>query len=377
MRLHVLDAVRGLAALSVVFYHCLLVYPALYEVLGGRGVTVYERQEAWVAWLTLVPWRFLWAGREAVLLFFVLSGFVLTLPFLRPNGPGYRAFIAKRFCRLYLPFAASVALSGGLMLALGIEEFPGPESTSWLALSWTEIPTSEVVLRQLMFSGEMTLNNVAWSLAVEWYIGLAFPLIVALVRWSWAAGLVAGFGAVALNLISLKVLDNGEAQVGWYLLYFVLGTTLAVHRERVCAAVAGTGDLGRALLWVLAYLLFKSRWLLPLGATASDMANGLGATLLISLVLTSSLAHRVLNFRIFRWLGQISYSLYLVHVPLLVGTVYTTGQYLPEWGTLIVAVGVSLAAAHGFHLAVEAPAARLGRLVAVFSGIARTAAPGR
>jgi peptidoglycan/LPS O-acetylase OafA/YrhL len=376
MRFHALDALRGLAALSVVVYHCLLVDPALNGILGGQGTSVHERPEAWVAWLTLGPWRFLWAGREAVLLFFVLSGFVLTLPLQKPDPPPYLAFVAKRFCRLYLPFAASVALSGALMSALHAEPVSGVDPASWLAKSWTEMPTAPVVLRQLAFVGPLTLNNVAWSLSVEWYIGLVFPLLVGLVRWSWAGAVLLAFAAIALNLISLKALSGGEAQVAWYMLYFVLGAALAVHRERLCGIVAGAGRAERILFWLAAYGLLKARWLLPTGATAADVANGFGAALLIALVLTSGRAQALLEAAPFSWLGRISYSLYLVHVPVLLTIVHGTGANLAPWALAPLALGASLVIAHLFWHAVEAPAIRLGRALAQHGALRFPKRPG-
>ena len=51
------------------------------------------------------------AGREAVVFFFVLSGFVLSVPYAGPRAPRYGKFLAKRMCRIYPPFAAAVLIS--------------------------------------------------------------------------------------------------------------------------------------------------------------------------------------------------------------------------------------------------------------------------
>jgi peptidoglycan/LPS O-acetylase OafA/YrhL len=238
------------------------------------------------------------------------------------------------------------------------------------------MPTAPVVLRQLVFAGPLTLNNVAWSLSVEWYIGLVFPLVVGLVRRSWASAMLLAFAAIALNLLSLKALSGGEAQVAWYMLYFVLGAALAVHRERLCGIVAGAGRAERILFWLAAYALLKARWLLPIGATAADVANGFGAALLIALVLTSGRAQAWLGAAPFGWLGRISYSLYLVHVPVLLTIVYGTGVTLAPWSIAPLTLGASLVAAHLFWHAVESPAIRLGRALADHAALRFPRRPG-
>src|SRR4051794_31450307 len=74
-RLGGLDALRGIAALVVLIHHALLTTPSLGEVqrYGPRPATGWERA------LAVPPLHLLWAGSEAVLVFFVLSGLVLTL----------------------------------------------------------------------------------------------------------------------------------------------------------------------------------------------------------------------------------------------------------------------------------------------------------
>ncbi len=74
-----LDGLRGLAAIVVVLHHSLLTSPSLaLAYFGGPKAPVGS--PSWL--LTYTPLHLVWAGPEAVLVFFVLSGFVLTLPVL-------------------------------------------------------------------------------------------------------------------------------------------------------------------------------------------------------------------------------------------------------------------------------------------------------
>lgn len=80
-RLHELDSLRGIAAFSVMLSHVFLVFPIIWN-------TTRPAEATW--WLKLFmysPLRVAWAGHEAVVFFFVLSGFVLALLFFGSGEP--------------------------------------------------------------------------------------------------------------------------------------------------------------------------------------------------------------------------------------------------------------------------------------------------
>src|ERR1017187_3352351 len=93
-RFRSLDALRGIAALVVVVQHVMLALPD-----GIRGQ------------LGFIELAFAMAARFAVMLFFVLSGFVLSLPYFAGKNLAYGPYLVRRFCRLYLPFAFAVLIS--------------------------------------------------------------------------------------------------------------------------------------------------------------------------------------------------------------------------------------------------------------------------
>jgi peptidoglycan/LPS O-acetylase OafA/YrhL len=47
-------------------------------------------------------------GDAAVFIFFVLSGYVHSLPYLRGTQPAYPEYVIRRVCRIYIPFAAAI-----------------------------------------------------------------------------------------------------------------------------------------------------------------------------------------------------------------------------------------------------------------------------
>ncbi|HUB75554.1 MAG TPA: acyltransferase family protein, partial [Solirubrobacteraceae bacterium] len=101
-RLPALEGLRGLAALVVLVHHSLLA--TVPRFAGAYGIGPYPLRGTLEWWLTYSPLHVIWGGGEAVIVFFVLSGFVLSLPSAR-SGRALRAvsYYPSRFVRLYLP----------------------------------------------------------------------------------------------------------------------------------------------------------------------------------------------------------------------------------------------------------------------------------
>lgn len=105
-RIESLDSLRGIAAFIVVIFHCLLSFTLFYEANYDYKFTNWL-----VEIFTVTPLHTLWAGKEAVLLFFVLSGFVLMLPFTNNKQPNYPSYLIKRICRIYIPYIIVMFMS--------------------------------------------------------------------------------------------------------------------------------------------------------------------------------------------------------------------------------------------------------------------------
>ena len=107
-RIEALDSVRGIAAVIVVIHHCFLVQP----VYSNFFFSHYKTNAGGVISSIFLhsPLRIVWAGYEAVTLFYVLSGLVLALPWIEGRPVEYRTFAIRRMCRLYIPYAVAIAI---------------------------------------------------------------------------------------------------------------------------------------------------------------------------------------------------------------------------------------------------------------------------
>jgi peptidoglycan/LPS O-acetylase OafA/YrhL len=102
-RLNYLDSIRGLAACLVLLHHCWISSTDQLDAGFSHALSSYATLSHYIIDKLL-------AGRVAVIIFFVLSGFVLTIS-LQKRPLSYVSFACKRFCRIYPAFAAAITLS--------------------------------------------------------------------------------------------------------------------------------------------------------------------------------------------------------------------------------------------------------------------------
>ncbi len=252
-RLPALDSLRGVAALLVVTFHCWKL--GLYTPSAGLPAFLWS----WT------PLNLAVTGRPPVILFFVLSGFVLACSLERP-GSGAGRFLLRRICRVYLPFVASLALSVAAYHLTRPHEIG--ELSSWFNhLAWTDRPSTGLVFKHLLMlgvNGSDSLNPVMWSLVFELRISLIFPLLFLVTRKWPGCALAASFAlhvaaAVAIGCRSLDCAPFRGGDVlqsfvitGYFVIFFVAGIVLAQYRGRIRArlqssppaAVAALGGIG-------------------------------------------------------------------------------------------------------------------------------------
>lgn len=361
-RIRSLDGVRGIAALVVVLHHALHLDPTFARVQAA----VSAAGEGPVVWaLTHTPLHIVWAGEEAVLVFFVLSGYVLTLPSTR--GPvRWREYYPRRLVRLYLPVWGALVLAVGLKAALG--PVPAGEGGAWLH-DRASVPLGEAWHDAVLVDGAGLLDSPLWSLQWEVLFSLALPLYLLLRRRStrW----------VAIEALALLGLVGLGTATGWlalrYLPIFGLGVLLAQH-PRVLDGVAGWLD-ARArprFAWGLVVgalvVLLTARWLVrglpePSRAleAAASAATIVGAAAVVLVALRWGPGTAALERPAVQWLGARSFSLYLVHEPVIVAT----AQVLPRsWGpapTALIGVAVAFAVTAAFFRLAERPSIALAR----------------
>jgi peptidoglycan/LPS O-acetylase OafA/YrhL len=366
-RIQVLDSMRGLAALAVVAGHCISAFHASH--------TVWD----------LTPLYFFWAGNEAVVFFFVLSGLVLSIPFATGKSDfSYVPFAIRRVCRIYIPYAAAMVLV--LIACSLIANDAARPIVSWLRDQWLlPVPPSAVVDHALLVGHFNTnaYNPVIWSLVHEMRLSLVFPVVLYLgLRLSWPMLLVLACTTAAIlgisNLFGLQPSMGFHNSYVWTLHYatlFVAGVMIARDADKLIALWQSLsqrvryGMLGAALLAYtygrMLYLVPQKLGLKPVAVLLEPFSVILVAAAAVVAVI-AALASRgqggFLERPLPLYFGKLSYSLYLLHLPVMLA-VLSVLYWAPWWVFLAVSLPASLAVSALFYRFVEQPAAQLGRWI--------------
>lgn len=365
-----LDGLRGVASLIVVGYHALLVVPAISAIYVGKAEPQAFTPQ-W--WLFATPLRLLFAGHEAVLVFFVLSGFVLTLPFLvrPPTTRTTLAYYGRRIVRLYLPVWGALLFA----LALAIAVPRDPAIGGWLGSH--HAPTFHDLWHDaLLLFGTSNLNSPLWSLTWEVWFSLLMPLMFVLIRltrasrWWWAAI------PLLMALSALARFDGVRAALpaSWltadmlqYLPVFGIGMLLAFRKDSIRDAAARVTTwwpiVAAALLLAVCPTVIAPTGYGPLQAFAYLLSLA-GVTTIVALAFASPV-RKPLEARPVQWAGVRSFSIYLVHEPIIVAAALLVGAsgWWPWIAIAAALVPLILLTAGLFYRVVERPSIALSRRV--------------
>lgn len=290
-----LTGLRFFLALWVIFTH-----------LIGKG-HVYEP----LVLLLPVPMQELVRrGYQAVPVFFVLSGFVLarTYGLTVWNGASYRKYMVGRLARVYPVYLMSLLIVSPFIVKAA------DEPKGWLVVM-------HLTLTQGWLTGRYTAgwNTPAWSLSCEMFFYLIFPLLlVPMKNMDWRKTVFAALVACGLTQAMWAVGISDQVKPLVHLSDFVMGLAVARAFElltRKGRAISGTwlyltGCAGSAV--ILAYGQY-----VPGAISLNTLLRPMNALLLLGLGLGGGWFARLLSTRPIVFLGKASYSMYILHIPIL------------------------------------------------------------
>jgi peptidoglycan/LPS O-acetylase OafA/YrhL len=359
-----LDGLRGVAACVVVLGHVLVASSA--ELANGQLIPGGNLDPTVNSVLLYTPLHLFWAGREAVVVFFVLSGFVLAAGPARGRPFEAARYYPHRLLRLYLPVWGALLLAWGAHLLVR-----GDVGGTWWLDAHTDGLSTHAAIQDVFLlggAGTFALLGVLWSLHWEVVFSLLLPLFL-LLGWTARRALWVGVAlAVAVMLIGGR--DHQWAQ---FLPSFMLGTLLAFGWEDL-AALRGRRLVTPALVLV-SVLGLTAPWWIRLNTwvvtghreDAADrialVLTALGACAALLLPLMVGRARELLEARPVHYLGTRSFSLYLVHEPVVVVAAFALGGSPTTLALAVTALPAALLLTEGFYRLVERPSHLFARRV--------------
>lgn len=378
-----LDGLRGWAAVTVLIGHlAMMVWPS---------VLVSERYAlstpSWQLGLAASPLSAFWDGRLAVSIFFVLSGYVLTSA-VTARQSSFVALAGKRYVRLLLPVLAATLptlllqpqgwyFNHELAFVTGSDWMDSLTSTGFhpTLLSWLR----NAFLVVFFVDGHSSYNALLWTMKFEWYGSLLIFLLASISpRVNWRLPLAAilliclaevpTYAILHLFLVGMILHDltvwlkarrqartASTMRLAEILGYFLVGFGLYLPRL-IMVMVDAQGTPFAILLWLRqAFPSWQGdRWMIA-------------AVPIVAGVLISQHMKHWLSRPLCQFLGRISFSLYLFHLPIILSLgSWLLLSLLPHMSltvaacsTFVATAMVALAVAWAMTYLVEIPTLRL------------------
>ena len=347
-RIHYIDGIRAFAALSVVVLHILQMRGLRLETAGiipGFDYSGALTSGVFSDIIRVLISLFLNFGTLAVKLFIVISGYTIMISVVKskegmPKG-GIVGYFKRRIKRIWPPYYAALAISILIILVI-----PGMNELSFNRYHDVALPlTPEAVVSHALFihtwfpQYAQTINTPMWSIAVEEQIYILFPLVL-LPFWRRRQGLLMIVSAMVVGwgpmlFLPLEVYHSTRA---WFLILFALGATgVSLNfsdrpREMELRKKIPWGPLGIGLLglWFVASKIVPKLLgidddgsLMRMEAFTDILFGGAWMAFLVHLteVWKRGIPKRsflaVFNSRPAVSIGLFSYSIYLMHVPII------------------------------------------------------------
>ena len=360
-----LDGCRGLAALYVVFSH------ARYLLAKGNVDGLNAHPELYSAWekSQFYFYSLFSKGHHAVIFFFVLSGFVIHLRYAKslrkdPSGTKmeWTTYAYRRARRLFPPLLLAIALTYALDtfgLWQGFPIYLGHTSSPLLNNTIKPDHSLATLLGNLGFFQECYVpdwgtDGPLWSLHYEWWFYMFYPAFFLLSRRSMALAAGVMGACLAATLVPVRHPHVME-------LFFRVFQMMPIWWFGAILADVYAGRIRIPMKYVACLTI-----LLPMGllkdTLLSKLVLGLGFSGLIALGFEyQRLVGKLKVLDGLKWLGEMSYTLYVTHFPLLVclgGWVMSRAvdRELPRhFGYASLGILAAMALAYALHFLVERP----------------------
>jgi peptidoglycan/LPS O-acetylase OafA/YrhL len=300
-----IDGLRFLAIILVLLHH-------VHGFIEFKNYFTYTDQ-------TSFEWLRTWLidARRGVELFFVISGFILALPFARAAftdspKPSIKKYFLRRLTRLEPPYIIALILMLLYQLSLGGMN---------VVLATKSFFASLFYVHNITYDWPSLLLPVAWSLELEVHFYLLAPFLFTAFYLSKPSRRLLFF-VLILGLPWVQVhFQTWTYYLIHYIQYFLMGLVLAdfyldrpkIKTEGWLGALAG----GILLYYVVASPHVRTHVVTDHTDLVQAMLFPVGIGMFYYIVLTNSFWKKVFSFQVISIIGGMCYSIYLIHLPVI------------------------------------------------------------
>ena len=326
VRINSLDGLRGIAALIVVVHHLLLTQRWFADrvglgALGAKGQFTFSIHHLF----EYTPLHIFYGGTEAVVIFFVLSGYVLINPVNKSNLSSY---VRNRMVRLYVPIFAAILLA--FLLVKGISHKKLDGASWWLNSHANDYGLSSLLKNLWVVDGTDWLDSSLWSMRYEIIFSLCVMVFAGFVFKASAKSFVKALAVVGMAIyvgvhFSLDLLS-------WLPVFFAGSSLHWLGRGRYLS-----GGVKAFIGWIVMFIpWYFAGFGYSLSAALSRFLMTLGAVAIVDACRDSgNVVSRALSTKPLQSAGKYSYSLYLVHAPILTTVWFAMGVPSGHVGWLV------------------------------------------
>jgi peptidoglycan/LPS O-acetylase OafA/YrhL len=339
-----LNLIRGLASLAVVVYHIRYRFFLDYNDISSPD------------WLTKLFYGFTSFGHDAVIIFFVLSGFFISSSItasIREEKWSWSNYLSSRLTRLYL------VLIPGLLLTLfwdtlGLSLFGDHPIYTGQPQVWKHdyFPVAERLTLETFVGNAFFLhtiyvhsygsNDPLWSLAYEFWYYLLFPVAAIAFSRHYRTPRITLTCLAAIVIVVLLISQSMLIYFPIWLLGWLAGQVPPVGAIRRSARLVGAVATVAFAALLCASHLGSVRLMLGSSVVAFDYLTGCAFAILLWVLLHDIKPSRGVAYSwTSRFLSDMSFSLYVTHMPLLVFLRAASDTNYP-WGVSITTIGVSI-----------------------------------
>lgn len=368
-----LDGLRFLAIMFVLVWHASLRAARYIDHANATGPAIGNF------------YRFFPHGEIGVALFFFISGFVVSQPFVAKPRAQWKvgAYYKRRFMRIYPPYLIAITICFVVLAVVGhtpVDANAFKEGTVSLNQSFA---ASLVYMHGIVFDSPSRLNPPMWSLEIEVLFYAVLPLLMMVYCWTPSRrvriGLMSAMIVLAVAASSAMIQSTQtDLRLRWGLFYhaylFLMGivaadlagdAVLRPHRKGTVYDLVFLGGVGALVGLGLLMTKNDARMLNSLYALEVQALTILSLVLIFTGAFRGRLASRCLSLGWVRLIGTMCYSLYLTHIivmtaagEVLAKVLHTRDAALIYLVYLSVLVSAALVVGGLFYVCVERPFAR-------------------